>query len=79
MTLEDFTRTLAAETRAELNDPQASFSSQGLDSLGLLTVLVTVEDLYSIEIDPSAFADGFPRTPAAMHAYAERTVSARTS
>lgn len=75
MTIEEFTAVISAAARIELDDPQASFTDQGLDSLGLLNVLVAVEDSYSIEIDPTSFADGLPRTPAEMHAYAESAVT----
>lgn len=75
MTIEEFTSVISAAARIELDDPQTSFTAQGLDSLGLLNVLVAVEDSYSIEIDPASFADGLPRTPAEMHAYAESMVT----
>ena len=56
MTIEEFTAVISTAARVELDDPQTSFTAQGLDSLGLLNVLVAVEDSYSIEIDPGGDA-----------------------
>lgn len=78
MTIDEFTAFLSAETGIELTDPQAPFTDQGIDSFGYLGVLVAVEDRYSIEIDPTSFTEGLPRTPAELHDFAEHAASART-
>jgi len=53
-------------------DPDRPLVDQGIDSLGMLTLMVAIEDSLGIELDPESLADGRGSTPSGLLSLVEQ-------
>ncbi|MSS44608.1 acyl carrier protein [Cutibacterium sp. WCA-380-WT-3A] len=73
MTQAEFNQFIETTCSATILDADRPFVDQGIDSLGMLTLMVAVEDQLGIELDPEALADGRGSTPSGLLSLIEQS------
>lgn len=66
MNQNDFDQFVSRVSGVTVTDSRLPLADQGLDSLALLTVLVTIEEDLGVELDPEALATGQGATSAGL-------------
>lgn len=56
--------------------PSASFSNSGVDSLGVVNLLVAIEDTFGVEFDDQSLAGGTDMSPDSLYDTASALVAA---
>ena len=72
MTQAEFNQFIESTCSATIVDPDRPLVDQGIDSLGMLTLMVAIEDSLGIELDPESLADGRGSTPSGLLSLVEQ-------